>query len=170
MERCFIIEKEASLHKKYYDYVALRDKNHEVISAFISENIKDTPKYSYFADFDTFGIDLTNEEYEKFKNQLTKGYRRLEDGRKLYVFKRNSRIGKKYKALGLTTAHKPMAGFELDNCYFRINSRLFDHKDTLYASLSSEGLHKDDPVPVGWREISKSEFYAVIDEIERDKE
>lgn len=33
--------------------------------------------------------------------------------------------------------------------------------------LESEELKKDDPMPVGWREISKSEFYAVIDEIER---
>ena len=169
MERCFVIEKEASLHKKYYDYVALRNKNNEIIKTFVRENIKDNSDYSYLPLSETFGIELSDEEYEKFKNQLTKGYRWLESGRKLYTFKKNSPIGKKYKALGITAAHKPMAGFELDECYFRINSRLFDYKDVLYADLSSDELRKDHPMPLGWREISKSEFYAVIDEIERDE-
>lgn len=169
MERCFIIEKEADLYKKYYDYTALRDKNDKVITAFVRENIKDTSTYSYLPMSDTLGIELTDEEYEKFKNQLTKGYRWLENSGKLYTFKKNSSIGKKYKALGLTASHKPIVGFELDNCYMHSSSRLFDYKGTLYATLSSEELHKDDPVPVGWREIGKSEFYAVIDEIERDK-
>lgn len=169
MERCFVIEKEAALHKKYYDYAALRDKNNEIIKTFVRENIKDTSGYSYISMSDTFGIELTNEEYEKFKNQLKKDYRCLDDGGKLYIFKMNSPIGKKYKALGITVAHKPMAGFELDECYFSIKSRLFDYKDVLYVAILSEELRKDHPMPLGWREISKSEFYAVIDEIEGDK-
>lgn len=169
MERCFVIEKEAALYKKYYDYTTLRDKNNEIITDFVRENIKDASDYSYLPMSETFSIELTDEEYEKFKNQLTKGCRWLGEGRNLYTFKKNSQIGKKYKELGITAARKPMVGFELDACYFHLNTRLFDYKDTLYVTLSSDELHKDDPVPVGWREISKSEFYAVIDEIERDK-
>ena len=53
--------------------------------------------------------------------------------------------------------------------YFSIKSRLFDYKDVLYVAILSEELRKDHPMPLGWREISKSEFYAVIDEIEGDK-
>lgn len=169
MERCFIIEENAKLHKKYMDYKDLNSKNTEAVKKFILENItKDTVHTDYIIYSNTLGITMSDEEHEKFKNQLksTPLYCGSDNG-PVYIFKKNSPIAKEYKKLGITAVRCPSIGFEISTCYHELRGRLFDYKGVVYGSLESEELKKDDSMPVGWCEISKSEFYAVIDEIER---
>ncbi len=169
MERCFIIEENAKLHKKYMDYKDLNSKNTEAVKKFILENItKDTVHTDYIIYSNTLGITMSDEEHEKFKNQLKNDplYCGSKNG-PVYIFKKNSPIAKEYKKLGITAVRCPSIGFEISTCYHELRGRLFDYKGVVYGSLESEELKKDDSMPVGWREISKSEFYAVIDEIER---
>ncbi len=169
MERCFIIEENAKLHKKYMDYTDLNSKNTEAVKKFILDNIKETMAHtSYIIYSDTLGITMSDGEHEKFKNQLKNDplYCGSKNG-PVYIFKKNSPIAKEYKKLGITAVRCPSIGFEISTCYHELKGRLFDYKGVVYGSLESEELKKDDSMPVGWREISKSEFYAVIDEIER---
>lgn len=171
MERCFIIEEKAKLHKKYMDYKDLNSKNTEAVKKFILENItKDTVHTDYIIYSNTLGITMSDEEHEKFKNQLksTPLYCGSDNG-PVYIFKKNSPIAKEYRKLNIVEAHRPCIGFELDVCYFSLKGRLFDYKGVVYGTLDSEELKKDDPMPVGWSEISKSEFYGVIDEIEKEE-
>ena len=96
MEKCFIIESSAELHKDYYDWVALRNKNNEIVKKFVVENITERHPFTYMTGFGgTFGITLTNEEYEKFKSQLKKDYTWTRDNEPLYTFKKNSDIGRR---------------------------------------------------------------------------
>lgn len=74
MEKCFIIESSAELHKKYFDYIALQDKNNEIIKKFVSENITERTNFTYATYRNSFALVLTDDEYEGFKPQLLKNY------------------------------------------------------------------------------------------------
>lgn len=168
MERCFVIEENAKLHKEYMDYKELNDKNIEIVKKFIRDNIKDDISYTSFIIYsDTLAVTLSSKDREKFKNQLKATPIYGSPYGAAYTFKKNSPIAKEYKKLNIVEAHRPCIGFEVDVCYFSLRGRLFDYKGVVYGTLDSEELKKDDPMPVGWREISKSEFYGVIDEIEK---
>lgn len=170
MERCFIIESSAKLHKKYFDYIALRDKNNGIIKKFVSENITDERKnFTYSTNYDhSFSIVLTDEEYEKFKPQLLKNYTFTGDG-KLYTFKKRSPIGKLYAQLNIEPAGKPSIQWNLNFPLMRARTRLFDYEGVLYSTIDSGEIADKTKFPEGWREISKSEFYAVIDKIEQEE-
>lgn len=169
MERCFIITENAKLHKQFYDYIEIAERNNVLIKAFVEENhIKEVKSYLYKALSNSFGIVLTDEEYEKFKNQLRKDAEWVKGGA-LYYFKQNSVIGKKYKELGIKSAFRPNPAFELNECLFYSRSRLFEHDNVLYATIESEDLTPKTAVLPGWKEISKSQFYAIVDEIENSK-
>lgn len=166
MERCFIIESSAKLHERYYAYEDLWKKNHETVKKFVAENITEAKGYSYKA-CAVFSITLDNETYEKFKSQLMKNYEYAGE-KKLYTFKKRSPIGKLYAALNIKPAVKPCALWEAHTMAGR--NRLFDYEGTLYATVDSTEINKETIFPEGWREISKSEFYALIDKIEQEEE
>ena len=165
MERCFIIESSAKLHKRYYAYEDLWKKNHETIKKFVAENITKAKGYSYKA-YGTFSITLDNDTYEKFKSQLMKNYEYAGE-KKLYTFKKRSPIGKLYAALNIKPAVKPCALWETYIMAGR--NRLFDYEGVLYATVDSGEINKETIFPEGWREISKSEFYALIEKIEKEE-
>lgn len=168
MERCFIIESDSALHKKYFDYIALRDKNNDIIKRFVSENITERTNFTYATYRDrSFAIALTDEEYEKFKPQLLKDYTYVEDG-KLCTFKKRSTIGKLYAQLDIEPAGKPNLQWNLNFLFMRGRTRLFDYDGILYGTVDSSEIDADTKFPDGWQEISKSEFYAVIDKIEKE--
>lgn len=169
MEKCFIIESSAELHKKYFDYIALRNKNNEIVKKFIYENISEKENFTYSTNRDrSFSLVLTDEEYEKFKPQLLKSYTYTGKG-KLYTFKKNSQIGKLYAKLEIIPAFRPSLPWELSFCLGQARSRLFDYDDVLYGTIDSGELTDNAKFPEGWREISKSEFYAIIDKIEQEE-
>lgn len=169
MERCFIIESSAELHKEYFGYIALSDKNNGIIKKFVSENITERTNFTYGTNRDcSFSIILNDDEYEKFKPQLLKSYTYTKEG-KLYTFKKNSQIGKLYARLEITPAFKPSLPWRLSFCLMRARTRLFDYEGILYSTIDSDEITEKTQFPEGWREISKSEFYAVIDKIEQEK-
>lgn len=47
-------------------------------------------------------------------------------------------------------------------------NRLFDYEGTLYATVDSNEINKETVFPDGWREISRGEFYALLDKIEKE--
>lgn len=166
MEKCFIIESSAELHKDYYDWVALRDKNNEIIKNFVAENITERYPFTYMTQFGgTFGITLTNEEYEKFKSQLKKDYTWTRDNEPLYTFKKNSNIGKRYAELNIKPADKPYVPLILG---LGGRWRLFDYEGVLYVTYDSETMKNRENFPDGWQEISKGEFYSLLDKIEKE--
>lgn len=165
MERCFIIESSAKLHKSYYAYEDLWKKNHETVKKFVAENITEAKGYSYKA-YEVFSITLDDNMYEKFKSQLIKNYEYVGE-KKLYTFKKRSPIGKLYAALNIKPATKPCALWEARIMAGR--NRLFDYKGTLYATVDSTKIDTETTFPEGWLEISKSEFYALIDKIEQEE-
>ena len=167
MERCFIIEEIATLHKEYFDYVKLRNENNETIKKFVDEHITQGKKDFLFYDGSNFCITLSDEEYERFKNQVKVGYSTTEKGR-MYEFKKNSALGKAWTALNLKPARKPMPIMEFISI-FDARTRLFDYEGVLYCSMDSHQITKDTKAPSDWCEISKSDFYAVIDKIEKDE-
>lgn len=165
MEKCFIIESSAELHKDYYDWVALRNKNNEIVKKFVVENITERHPFTYMTGFGgTFGITLTNEEYEKFKSQLKKDYTWTRDNEPLYTFKKNSDIGKRYAKLNIKPADKPYVPLILG---LGGRWRLFDYEGVLYVTYDSETMKNRENFPDGWREISKGEFYNLLDKIEK---
>ncbi len=166
MERCFIIESSAELHKKYYDYIALQDKNREIIKNFVSENITDRADFTYSTNRDkSFSVVLTDEEYEKYKTQLLASYTYAEEG-KLYTFRKNSKIGRQYTKLEIKPAFKPSLPWELSFCLSRARTRLFDYEGILYGTLDSDEITAKHKFPDEWREISRAEFYTLLDKIE----
>lgn len=170
MERCFIIAENAKLYKQFYDYIEAVERNNVLIKAFVTENHITTAKnYLYKASSNSFGIVLTALEYELFKKQLRKNGEWTKDGT-LYSFKQTSEIGKMYKELGIKTAFRPNPAFELNECLFYSRSRLFEYNGVLYATIESEELTPKTAILPGWEEISKSQFYAIVDEIEKNKE
>lgn len=168
MEKCFIIESSAKLHKKYFDYIALRNKNNEIVKKFIYENISEKENFTYSTNRDcSFSLVLTNEEYEKFKPQLLKSYTYTGKG-KLYTFKKNSQIGKLYAKLEIIPAFKPSLPWELSFCLMKARTRLFDYNGVLYGTIDSDEITDNAIFPAGWREISRGEFYALLDKIEKE--
>lgn len=169
MERCFIITEKATLHKKFYDYLDAVTHNNSLIKAFVIENkIKETTDYHYRAIPGVFGITLNKEEYERFFKQLRKDAEWVKN-EGLYTFKKNSEIGKKFQELDIKPALRPNPAFELNECLFYSRSRLFEHDNVLYATIESEELTLKTAILPGWEEISKSQFYAIVDEIEKNK-
>lgn len=164
MEKCFIIESSAKLHERYYAYNDLWEKNHKAIKKFVAENITEAKGYSYSA-YDDFAITLNDETYSKFSSQLKKDYRYVA-GKKLYTFKKRSPIGKLYSALNIKPAFKPNPLWEASMMSGR--NRLFDYEGTLYATVDSNEINKETVFPDGWREISRGEFYALLDKIEKE--
>lgn len=165
MERCFIIENSAELYKRYYTYENLWEKNHETVKKFVFENITEAKSYSYAA-YDTLSITLDDDTRKKLNTQLMKDYKYVGE-KKLYTFKKRSPIGKLYSTLNIKSAVKPCALWEAKIRAGR--NRLFDYKGTLYATVDSTEINKETIFPEGWREIGKSEFYAVIDKIEQEE-
>lgn len=165
MERCFVIESSAELYKRYYAYEDLWKKNHETIKKFVADNITEAKSYSYKA-YGFFSITLDDDTYEKFSSQLMKNYEYAGE-KKLYTFKKRSPIGKLYAALNIEPAVKPCALWE--TCIMAGRNRLFDYEGILYATVDSTEIDTKTTFPDGWQEISKSEFYAVIDKIEQEE-
>lgn len=166
MERCFIIESSAELYKKYYAYENLWKKNHETVKKFVAENITDNKdcRYSY-AVSDVFSITLDDDTYKKFSPQLKTDYKYAGE-KKLYTFKKRSPIGKLYTALNIKPAVKPCALWEAGIMAGR--NRLFDYEGTLYATVDSGEINKETTFPDGWQEISKGDFYSLLDKIEKE--
>lgn len=165
MEKCFIIESSAELHQKYYAYKNLWKKNHETIKNFVAENITEEKEYSYSA-YGDFAITLNNETYSKFCSQLKKDYRYV-NNKKMYTFKKRSPIGKLYTALGIKPAVKPCVLWEAG--IMAGSNRLFDYEGTLYATVDSNEINKETTFSDGWLEISKGEFYSLLDKIESEE-
>lgn len=94
MERCFIIEKDSELERDYQNYIDITEKNKVKFKAFVKENITNE-EYSYAQNSSELRISLTDEEATAFSSQLKKGYD-YSNGRKIYTFKKNSVLGKKY--------------------------------------------------------------------------
>ena len=165
MEKCFIIESSAELHKKYFDYIALQDKNNEIIKKFVSENITERTNFTYATYRNSFALVLTDDEYEGFKPQLLKNYGYV-NHEKIYTFKKKSFIGKLYKQLGIKPAYKPSITWEANILCGKY--RLFDYEGILYGTIDSSEINAETIFPEGWREISKGEFYNLLDKIEKE--
>ena len=160
MEKYFIIESSTKLHKRYFEYIALRDKNDKIIRKFVAENIAARENLTYVSNWNqSFSIVLTDEEYKKFQPQLWKNYSVVENGR-MCTFRKDSIVGKLYTKLNIEPAPKPHITCAVG--ILSAQSRLFDYDGVLYCTINSEKITEKTKFPDGWREISRSEFATLI--------
>lgn len=167
MERCFTINADSALYKNYKEYINTSEINTAKIKAFISDNIT-KEEFSYARNSSTLRVSLTPTEATAFASQLKKDYT-YANNRKIYTFKKNSAIGKAYDKLGIKNVIKP---FPIDYAacnIYHARTRLFFNNDTLYCSIDSDELKSDTHIPTStFTEISKSDFYKIVEDIEKN--
>ena len=73
--------------------------------------------------------------------------------------------GKRYAKLNIKPADKPYVPLILG---LGGRWRLFDYEGVLYVTYDSETMKNRENFPDGWREISKGEFYNLLDKIEKE--
>lgn len=161
MEQYFEITKDSKHYQEYYDYEAARSRFAEDINKFNEENGINTDGYIIYDGY--YWVDATAETITKFKSQLRK--ERLQG---CCSFRKNSAIGKAFIASGIKKPFKPFVPFFFkDVTGFSCKSRLFGFEGKVYCSISYEANIKLE-CPVGFAEMKASEFFKVVEEIEKE--
>lgn len=164
-EKFFIVTEESPLHKEYFDWRQNRNNVNEFVKKFTKSHGIEAHEYS--ASTDRLCIVPTENDHMHFLSQL--GVNELKEG--LYIFKKNSSIGKAWiaelKSRSLTVKHRPLVSFYMKYSCGRSLSRLFAINGILYMSFSSEG---DSEGGEGMHEILGSEFYKAIEDYEKQEE
>jgi len=162
MEKYFKVTKDSSLCNDYWSFVKNKKVINELVIEFIKKHHIET--HSYGTSNDKFYIQPTNVDIQNFDSVLNKP---IENG--LRSFKKNSVIGKDWlKSLnekGLTVKRKPMVPMYFDNIYGHFHSRLFDTDGIVYCSIEGEFSELD--TPKGFEEMKASEFFKIVEEIEK---
>ena len=164
-EKFFIVTEESPLHKEYFDWRQNRNDVNEFVKKFTKSHGIEAHEYS--ASTDRFCIVPTENDRMHFLSQL--GVNELKEG--LYIFKKNSPIGKAWiaelKSRSLTVEHRPFVSFYMKYSCGRSPSRLFAINGILYMSFASDGEFE---AKEGIREIRGSEFYKAIEDYEKQEE
>lgn len=168
MERCFIIDKSSKLYRKYAAWKENFEENCKIVKDFLCEH-DISPRYFCF-DKEALYIVPTDESLTKYKNQFKKQPEAWLRGKgSLYVFKKNSPVGKAYTALDLTVLTEPMPAMYIDEPIRRVSWRLFIHDEVLYVTLESDDITVDTEFPTDWKEMKRSDFYKILENMEEEE-
>ncbi|MEY8352507.1 hypothetical protein AALB39_04030 [Lachnospiraceae bacterium 54-53] len=163
MEKFYIVTDESEYRKAYLDYQQNSKDVNEIVKDFMINNEIETHEYAIGMRENYFAIVPTQKDYDVYGKQLKK------DSRVgvLSSFKKNSSIFKElFKILeekNMEVLHRPFIQFAFP-CFGRGRSRIFEHKGIVYASYEHE---TDFENPKGFQEIKASDFYKVVEEIDK---
>lgn len=161
-ERCFIVNENSALYYNCIEFFKRRYKNNEAIKEFFKNNEIEATVYNVD---EKLKIAATDNDLVKFKKQFEK-FPVFNDGEKLYVFRKNSPIGKAYSDLRLVPLHfMPLCTY-IDEPLTQSNTRQFMYEGKLYVSIEAEGLNNNTKMPDDWKEIKRSEFYTILEKFE----
>ncbi len=142
--------------------IGRKDVN-EIVKDFMINNEIETHEYAIGMRENYFAIVPTQKDYDMFNQQMKKDSR----VNTLSSFKKNSTIFKDlFKILedkDMKVLHKPFIQFAFP-CCGRSRSRIFEHNGVVYASYEHE---TDFENPKGFQEIKASEFYKVVEDIDK---
>lgn len=163
MERCFIVSENSKLYCDYKAFEEIRNKNNEAMKLFLKENEIEAKSYSVG---DNLAISATKNDLKKFEKQFKKSPIYI-DGDNLYEFRKNSPIGKAFAALKLKPLYNLSIGLYIDAPIHRLRTRCFMYKGSLYVTVESEKIKSDTEMPDNWKEIKRSDFYKMLEEMEK---
>lgn len=162
MEKYYTVTEECQLHKEWFDFKENTSQIRELFKKFTESVGIESSEY-YVTDEEIYIIPTKKDE-ETFGSVLCAP---INDG--LRKFRTTSKVGKAWvkalKDVDLKVFHKPMVIL-----YFRsfgggrYRSRIFDHNDKLYCSISPA----DGEAPKGFVEMKASEFFKIIEESDRE--
>lgn len=162
MEKFYLVTDESSLKEKYLNYRKNRGIVRDFTIRFLEKHGIKTESY-YPTELYLY-IVPTKEDNEKFEKQLC---RNSHNG--LRQFKKNSKINKDWIACSrqenIKVLENPHVGSYFNNIFMAYRSRLFEYKDNVYCSYSTEGGFK---TPKGFEEMKASEFFKIIEEIQEE--
>lgn len=156
MEKYFIVDKESELYSDYFEWLNDKDK---VAKAFrnVCEEFGVETKQFYLTK-ERFHIVPTLNDSEKFRSMMMKS--------DYGVFKKSSPVTKRWNELVKDIEHfkKPQLFYYLPLLGYKWRERLFNVGGVLYGSVESDGYID---IPDYMTEIKASEFYKVIEEMEK---
>ncbi len=181
MERCFKVSKESELVKDYVTYNALLDIQRDFINKFFEVHAITSKKFLVSGDGSInvpFGeynksrirlwIEPTEKDITSFGGIITKPNKY----HGLCAFKSNSYIAKEF-AQKCVDEHIVINLYRPDmRDYFKslglsgYRSNFFKHDEEFYLKIDSEALKSED-TPTGFTEIKKSEYYQVLETLEK---
>ncbi len=168
MERCFTIDKSSKLYRNYAAWKENFEENCKIVKDFLCKQNIDSRYFSF--DEESLYLVPTDESLTKFKNQFKKHPEAWIRGKgSLYVFKKNSPVGKAYTALGLTVLTEPMLAMYIDEPIRRVSRRIFMHDEVLYVTLASDDITVDTEFPTAWKEMKRSDFYKLLENMEKEE-
>lgn len=165
-EKCFIVKEENPIYNKYFDWWNNQENLHKKWEQF--KNLVGLEADKFVPRRQLYIIPTENDKI-KFGKMFCK-----EDfGQGLKKLKANSILQKDWEKFidnNKVLVSKPDFMFDfIGKCISgRMQSRLFHYKDIVYASLNGE-FYPNSPIPEGYEEIKKSEFYKIIETIEKEK-
>lgn len=162
-EKAFVLSKDSDLYKKYFLEKSERQKLHNLaLDFFQSLGLSMGGKYAMG---ERLSIELTDEEYPKYKNHLLKN---KENG--LYIARKNSKLQKEWEDGVVSRCDMQriratrLWSWGLIECG---SFALWNDSDTVYGYLSD--THDEPRLPDGAEEIPMSEYYKVIERIQEER-
>lgn len=159
MEKFYIVTEESYIHREYFQWRQNAKDVNVIVKEIMEQNGMETHKYCIGTNEDYFMIFPTENDLEKFKKQMKKdsGVNVASSFKKTSsVFKE---VFKRLAEINLKVLHEPMVQWEFP-CCGKSRSRLFDIDGVLYASYEHIGEFSN---PKGFKEISGSEFYKILE-------
>lgn len=182
MEKFFIATESSKCFKDFKIYIENCNKHREFINKFFSEKGIDGNKYYVHGDgfvnkpFDKYSKDEIRLEVEPTENNLIKFKKMLckVNGHELCGFRKNSAITKEFadrciEEKIIINLYGPRINDyfkSLEYGMYGCRTQRLLKENCIYIKIESEYL-KDGDIPKGFTEIKASEFYRVIEEIEK---
>lgn len=162
-EQFFIVTEESPLYKDYFDWKANNKEATKIACDFAKRH--NLPALIAYTN-SQFSIIANKEELNLFKNQLKKYGTWTEHG-VLYDFKKNSPIGKAWKAelndKNFKILNRPLAMLYFSDSCGRWGWQFLEYDNKLYLKISTE---REQNTPKGMKEIKGSEFYSALENYE----
>jgi hypothetical protein len=182
MEKFFRVEAGSPVDVQYEEWVVESEKVRAVVDSFLEKHGIEANKFNYGKNGSSgeacypgcekdiwFGIYATPMDIIKLQSELKKP-----DSEGISYFRKNSKLRKELAELAienkLRKLRKPSVTGHLGfyYCYyFKSWTRLFKYEGVLYGSVDSEKI--SDPSVDGITEMSGSEFYKIIEQIDSKK-
>lgn len=157
MEQYFEITRKSIEYDNYFSYLSDSNVCREIVNQFFSDHNITSDTYS--VDCGKLWISDNSANREKYGSQLSKDSR---SG--LTAFKKNSPIGRAWKALNVEVPNKPYVPFFFNGGLGKIRTRLFHVNDRVYCSIEAVDYDIKFTAPFGFIEMKASEFFKALED------